>query len=84
MRLLIKFHLCGNLTNLRGQNNISVSKKWYGSDVYYSELTFHSDNLFGCVSMIKKKYCIFNKQYSKTDYLVLKERIIEHMKKTKE
>ena len=67
-----------------GQNNISVSRKYTGSNVYYSELTFNSDNLFGCVSIIKKKYCIFNKQYSKEEYLILKEKIIEHMRKTGE
>jgi len=67
-----------------GQRNVSTSKKWYGSDVYYSELTFHADNLFGCVSMIKKNYCIFNKQYSPEDWKAVKEKIVEHMKKTGE
>lgn len=67
-----------------GRNNISVSKKWYGSNDYYSELMFHSDNMFGCVSMSKKKYCIFNKQYSPEEYKKLKEKIVAHMKSTGE
>src|SRR3989344_4811649 len=59
-------------------------KQWYGTDVFYSELSWHSDDLFGCVSMIKKKYCIFNKQYSPEEYKELKAKIIAHMKETKE
>lgn len=67
-----------------GGNNISSCKHWYSSRILYSELTFHSEDLFGCVSMIKKKHCIFNKQYSKKDFLILKDKIIEHMKTTGE
>ena len=67
-----------------GQRNMSVSKKWTGSDVYYSELTFNSDNLFGCISIVKKSYCIFNKQYTPEEYKKLKQKIVAHMKKTGE
>lgn len=59
-------------------------KLWTGLEVLYSELTFHSEHMFGSVSMIKKKYCIFNKQYSPEKYKVLKEKIVQHMKKTGE
>ena len=41
-------------------------------------------DLFGCVSVKDKKYCILNKQYSQEDYLKLKGKIIAHMKKTGE
>jgi hypothetical protein len=43
-----------------------------------------SSDCFGCVGVRKKKYCIFNKQYSQSAYESLKERIIAHMKKTGE
>jgi len=33
------------------------------------------ENCFGCVGLKKKKYCILNKQYSKEEYEVLKDRI---------
>lgn len=59
-------------------------KIWTGTDILYSEISFGSEHLFGCVSMIKKKYCIFNKQYSPEEYKTLKERIIAHMKTTGE
>jgi len=36
-------------------------------------------NLFGCIGLRNKEYCILNKQYSKEDYLVLRTKIIEQM-----
>ena len=38
-----------------------------------------SENLFGCVGLRKKQYCIFNKQYSKEDYKILVEKIKKQM-----
>jgi len=38
-----------------------------------------SSDCFGCVSLKKKQYCILNKQYSKEDYFILRDRIIQHM-----
>lgn len=38
-----------------------------------------SSNLFGCIGMRKKQYCILNKEYSKEEYEVLRGKIIEHM-----
>jgi hypothetical protein len=45
---------------------------------------FNSQNLFGCIGLKRKKYCILNKQYSKEDYERLMTQIIEHMSQTKE
>ncbi|OGI94560.1 hypothetical protein A3A03_03460 [Candidatus Nomurabacteria bacterium RIFCSPLOWO2_01_FULL_40_18] len=53
-------------------------------NVMYSDTCQNSQNLFGCVSVKKGEYMIFNKKYSKTEYEKLKEKIIEHMKKTDE
>ncbi|KKU90956.1 MAG: hypothetical protein UY23_C0005G0052 [Candidatus Jorgensenbacteria bacterium GW2011_GWA1_48_11] len=36
-------------------------------------------DLFGCVSLRKKQYCILNKQYSRQEYEELVLRIIKHM-----
>ena len=54
------------------------------SDVAYTEECFGSQDLFGCVGLRQSQYCIFNKQYSKADYFILKNKIIEHMKQTGE
>ena len=43
-----------------------------------------SSDLFACVGLKKKKYCILNKQYTKEDYFALRAKIIEHMQKTGE
>lgn len=49
-------------------------------DVMYSAFCSGSSHLFGCVGLRKKQYCIFNKQYSKEAYEVLKANIIQQMK----
>ena len=38
-----------------------------------------SSDLFGCIALKKKQYCILNKQYSKEEYEALREKIITHM-----
>jgi len=48
-------------------------------DLEYSISCFSSENCFGCVGLKKKKYCIFNKQYSKEEYEKLRAKIVEHM-----
>jgi len=40
-----------------------------------------SSDLFGCVGLRKKQYCILNKQYTKEEYEALVPKIIEHMDK---
>ena len=49
-------------------------------DVEYGILcTNGSANLFGCVGLRKKEYCILNKQYTKEEYDLLVEKIKKHM-----
>jgi hypothetical protein len=69
-----------------GQNNRFCGLCW--NDIY--DLTYcifcmnASNNLFGCIGLKKKQYCILNKQYSKDEYEKLVPKIIEHMKSTGE
>lgn len=46
----------------------------------YADFCSNSNNLFGCVGVRNKSYCIFNKQYSKEEYEILVPKIIAHMK----
>jgi len=46
----------------------------------YLDICSECEYCFGCVGLKKKKYCILNKQYSKEEYEVLKEKIIADMK----
>lgn len=54
------------------------------ASLQYCDSCQNSQNLFGCVSVKKGEYMIFNKKYSKEEYATLREKIIEHMKKTGE
>ena len=64
--------------------NIGISRSWNIFDSAYSQNCFSCNSIFGCASLQKKNYCILNKQYSKEEYLALREKIIAHMKKTGE
>lgn len=49
------------------------------SNARYIALCLSSDNIFGCVGLKKKDYCILNKEYSKEEYLALVPKLINHM-----
>ena len=49
--------------------------------VEYCQLLKNSSNLFGCIGLRHKSYCILNKQYTKEEYEKLVPKIIEHMNK---
>lgn len=50
----------------------------------YLDLCIDCEYCFGCVGLKKKKYCILNKQYTKEEYEVLKNNIINNMKNSGE
>ena len=52
---------------------------WIDKDVQYADICFGNSDLFGCVGLKKKQYCILNKQYTKEEYEQLVPKIIEHM-----
>ena len=50
-----------------------------GHDVAYGFNCHNSDNIFGCIGLRNKQYCILNKQYTKEEYESLLPKIIKHM-----
>jgi hypothetical protein len=67
-------------------NNIDFSSRCFFSlngesniDSSYLIDCSHLNNSFGNISVRKKEYCIFNKQYTKHEYDALIEKIIHHM-----
>lgn len=50
------------------------------NDVLYSSHCFNSNDLFGCVGVRNKRYCILNRQYSKEEYESLVLRIVDQMR----
>jgi len=63
---------------------VVVRSTWTATDCYYCDMCFTVSDCFGCFGLKQKQYCILNKQYSKEDYLALKEKIIVHMRKAGE
>ena len=55
-----------------------------GNDILYSAFCGGCQNLFGCIGLKRKQYCILNKEYSKEEYEMLVPKIIAHMRKTGE
>jgi len=55
---------------------------WFSYDMRYCDISISSNNLFACIGLRNKSYCILNKQYTKEDYEKLVPRIIEHMNST--
>ena len=49
--------------------------------VLYSDNCIASDALLGSISLRRKKYCIFNREYSKEEYEELASKILEHMQR---
>ena len=65
-------------------SGLGVSQKftvvlWGGHDVQYCYNCHGSNNLFGCIGLRDKQYCILNRQYTKEEYENLVPKIIEQM-----
>ena len=71
----------------RNVNHIlfTVMCAYESNDIFYSMNCLNSNHdLFGCVGLKHKQYCVLNKQYSKEEYEKLVTRIIEHMQQSGE
>lgn len=68
-------------TAAKSSNCICCSVCWGDSFISYCTYCFDSQDLFGCVGLRKKQYCILNKQYTKEQYTELKEKIIADLKR---
>ena len=68
----------GNATDVRFTHDSG-----YGlHNVEYTNLAFNNNSyLFGCASVRGKQYCILNKQYTKEEYEILREKIIANMRR---
>ena len=53
-------------------------------ELSYVENCHSSRHLFGCSGIKHGQYCILNKEYTKEEYFKLRDKLIEHMKKTGE
>lgn len=69
---------------VRSSNIIGSHLSYDNTNISYCDSCHNSNELFGCVGIKKGSYMIFNKQYTKEEYFELKEKLIEHMRKTGE
>jgi hypothetical protein len=62
-------------------SQIKFSVECYPSclNLTYCAFCSGSSNLFGCVGLRNKEYCIFNRQYTKEEYFEMVEKIKKHM-----
>ena len=65
-------------------NELCSSFCWDDKNIAYSSECFYCNDIFGCVGLKHKEYCILNKPYTKEAYEALLPKIIEHMKKSGE
>jgi hypothetical protein len=72
------------LYNVMGalQSNKSICSVYimYCNETDYSDGCHNCNNCFGCSGLVKKNYCILNKQYSKEEYGEIKKEIIAQLK----
>ncbi|MFH1769321.1 MAG: hypothetical protein ABH833_01490 [Parcubacteria group bacterium] len=69
-----------SFTVFSGDSNVICSYLISSSqNVQYSYNCRGCNNIFGCVGLKSKSYCIFNKQYSKEEYEKLVPEIKQHM-----
>ncbi len=73
--------LLGNCCKCHDSYALKYSVGSFSRYSEYIDLCIECEYCFGCIGLKKKKYCILNKQYTKEEYEVLKNKIIEDMKK---
>ncbi len=66
-------------TGAGGGNILFGSVIYYAENVEYSFNCYSCSNCFSCLGLRNKKYCIFNKQYTKEEYILMRDKIIKHM-----
>jgi hypothetical protein len=63
-----------------GGSNCHFSNVVYSSNnIEYSFNCYNSSDLFGCIGLRSKSYCILNRQYSKEEYFELLPKVKKHM-----
>lgn len=76
-------HIYESITVGEGASNVKFCFGAWSSAMRneYSVLAATCADVFGCANIKNKKYCIFNREYSKEEFGALRERIKEDMNK---
>ena len=69
-----------------GDRTSNIRYSWWvitnAMDVEYAMFIINSQHIFGSVGVRGKQYCILNTQYTKEEYEMLREKIIQQMNET--
>ena len=71
-------------TGLQSNNTLFTLVCHWWSRNYYVQLCYNCSDLFWCIWLRNKSYCIFNQQYTKEDYEIQVAKLIAHMQTTGE
>lgn len=77
-------HFCYNTCSTISTRCMVTFLCWYDDRLFYSLNCASSQDCFGCVGLKNKRYCIFNRQYTQSEYEKLAARIVGHMQRTGE
>lgn len=69
------------ITPDQSYRSLATVKSWKNRNISYCIDCHSSEELFGCVGIKKGSHMILNKRYTKEDYFILKNQIIDDMKK---
>ncbi len=72
------------MSNVNSYACIGCMGSWDMKNSLYCFQSFYSSDLFGCIGLKHKKYCILNKEYTKEEYETLVPKIIDMMQKNGE
>jgi hypothetical protein len=73
-----------NIAAGKSVQTMAAYQSWSNHNAFYVHYVHNCENVFGCIGLRHKKYCVLNQQYTKEEYEALVPKIIEHMRKTKE
>ena len=68
------------ISTISNYNSLFVYCSWNNNRAYYIDSCQDSQDIFLCMGLKNKSYCILNKQYTKEEYETLVPKIIEKMK----
>ncbi len=66
------------------QRSVGCFLCWNCDAAFYSMECQNSRDIFGCIGLKNKQYCILNRQYTKAEYESLVPRLIKHMQRAGE
>jgi hypothetical protein len=75
----VRSELCYQAGPIHTTGLVYASRVWGGENNVYSHLLYNCSNCFGCIGLVRKSYCVLNRQYKREEYFEIVPRIIAQM-----